>query len=250
MWRQQHVVGHHVYTNVEGRDPDIRVSEKDVRRVTPRQPRHPWHAAQHLYLGLLYGLLAIKSIYVDDFAALATGSIGPQPLARMTRPEAATFAAGKAFYAAYMLVAPAVWSHRSWGSLAALWLLCDAVTGWLLAFMFQVAHVVDGVDFPQADAGTGRLPRGWAASQLATTADFAPGSWFWTHFSGGLNYQSVHHLFPGVCHCHYPAIAPIVARTAREFGHAYNVFPTFASALKAHFSHLRTTGLRAVPRLG
>lgn len=43
MWRQQHMGGHHVHTNVHGLDPDIRVSEADVRRVTPHQP---WHAYQ------------------------------------------------------------------------------------------------------------------------------------------------------------------------------------------------------------
>ncbi len=42
MWRQQHVAGHHVWTNVHGLDPDIRVSEADVRRVTPFQPWHPY----------------------------------------------------------------------------------------------------------------------------------------------------------------------------------------------------------------
>ena len=46
MWRQQHVVGHHAFTNVADRDPDIRVSAKDVRRVAAMQPWHPWHAAQ------------------------------------------------------------------------------------------------------------------------------------------------------------------------------------------------------------
>lgn len=43
MWRQQHVVGHHVHTNVEDKDPDIRVSDPDVRRVTPKQPWQPYH---------------------------------------------------------------------------------------------------------------------------------------------------------------------------------------------------------------
>lgn len=42
MWRQQHVAGHHVWTNVHDKDPDIRVSDADVRRVTPFQPAHPY----------------------------------------------------------------------------------------------------------------------------------------------------------------------------------------------------------------
>ena len=50
-----------------------------------------------------------------------------------------------------------------------------------------MAHVTGDVQFPSTK--NGRVAMGWAAAQAATTADFSHGSWFWTHFSGGLNYQ-------------------------------------------------------------
>lgn len=75
-WQQQHVNGHHSYTNVVGQDPDIRVSDKDIRRVAHSHPLHKQHKKQHLYLGFLYGLLTLKSIFVDDFISLFTGHIG------------------------------------------------------------------------------------------------------------------------------------------------------------------------------
>ena len=53
--------------------------------------------------------------------------------------------------------------------------------------MLQVAHVTGEVQFPKTEEG--KVDMGWAAGQVATTADFSHGSWFWTHFSGGLNYQ-------------------------------------------------------------
>ena len=53
----------------------------------------------------------------------------------------------------------------------------------------QVAHVTEGVKFVEADAH-GRVPHGWAEAQVLASADFAHGSWLWTHFSGGLNYQA------------------------------------------------------------
>ena len=49
--------------------------------------------------------------------------------------------------------------------------------------------MVPDVEYLQADLATGKVARGWAAAQVATSADFAHGSWFWTHISGGLNYQ-------------------------------------------------------------
>ena len=253
MWRQQHVVGHHAVTNLEALDPDIRVSEADVRRVAAGQPRHWWHAHQHLYLGALYGLLAIKSIFLDDFAALAAGAIGAVSLRRMTGRETAVFWGGKLVYGLYTYALPLAAAQRSLARLALLWTVADLVTGWMLALMFQVAHVTRDVQFPQAtEAGSGvaRVPLGWGAAQVATSANFCARSWFWTHFSGGLNHQIEHHLFPGINHCHYPSLAPLVQATAKEFGVPYVSYPTFAAALGAHFGHLKNMGAAAtVPSL-
>ncbi|BDA41024.1 Acyl-lipid (8-3)-desaturase [Coccomyxa sp. Obi] len=239
MWRQQHVVGHHAYTNLAC-DPDIRVSDHDVRRVAPHHPKQPYHAYQHVYLAALYGLLKVKSVLVDDFAAWARGSIGQLRLSRMTPGEAVMFWSCKVLYAAYYIALPAVCSNHSWRALAALWLIAELIAGWMLAFLFQVAHITGEVEF--LDSAGGKVQRGWAAGQVATTADFSHGSWLWTQFSGGLNYQVVHHLFPNICHTHYPAIAPIVIDTCREFNVPYKIFPNFRSALWAHFAHLKEMG--------
>ena len=53
----------------------------------------------------------------------------------------------------------------------------------------QVAHVTEDVRFVEADE-SGRVPHGWAEAQVLASADFAHGSWLWTHLSGGLNYQA------------------------------------------------------------
>jgi hypothetical protein len=58
--------------------------------------------------------------------------------------------------------------------------------------------------------------------------------------------QVVHHLFPGINHVHYPALAPIVLKTCAEFGVPYKVYPTFWAALGAHFKHLRDMGAGSV----
>lgn len=107
--------------------------------------------------------------------------------------------------------------------------------------LLQVAHVVEDVVFLKKNDKE-VVPGGWAEQQIATSADFCHNSFFWTHFSGGLNYQVIHHLFPGIIHTHYPAIAPIVMRIAKKHGVKYQVYETFWSALVSHFSHLRRVG--------
>jgi len=245
MWKQQHVVGHHAYTNLHDNDPDIRVSAKDVRRVTSYQPWHSYHRYQHIYLALLYGLLAIKSVLVDDFAAIADGKIGPVKISKFTSRENLEFWSGKAIFGAYYVLLPLLTSPHSFGKLLLLWLTAEACTGWMLAFMFQVAHVVPDVKYIKREAD-GKVKYGWAETQVVTSADFSHGSSFWTHMSGGLNYQVVHHLFPGICHIHYPRIAPIVLETCKEFGIPYTVYPTYGKALSAHFQHLKTVGTGTV----
>lgn len=95
-------------------------------------------AYQHIYLGALYGLLAIKSVLLDDFMAIASGQIGPQSISKLTKNELAVFWGGKLLWLAYFVVLPAAYSHHSWSSLAFLWMLSEAVAGWILALMFQV----------------------------------------------------------------------------------------------------------------
>lgn len=87
---------------------------------------------------MLYGLLGLKSVLLDDFQSISSGSIGPVSISNLTRQEKAIFWGGKLFWLAYFIVLPAVFSHHSWAALAALWLLSEAVAGWILAFMFQV----------------------------------------------------------------------------------------------------------------
>lgn len=241
MWKQQHVVGHHAYTNVVDEDPDIRVSEKDARRCEDSQPWHPHHKYQHLYLGVLYSLLSMKSTLLDDFKALSDKKIGPVSIAGFTQREFLVFWASKAFYYTYWFCLPSLFSSFSFGQLALIWFTSEAITGWLLAFMFQVAHVSEDLAFFAKDESN-RVNRSWAVTQVQTTADFSHDSFFWTHFSGGLNYQTVHHLFPGICHCHYPQLAPIILETCKEFGIKYNVYGTFWEALRGHFKHLQKVG--------
>ncbi len=94
-------------------------------------------AFQHVYLAALYGLLKVKSVLVDDFAALARGSIGQLRLSRMTPGEAFMFWACKFLYAAYYIALPALYSPHGWRALAALWIIAEVLAGWMLAFLFQ-----------------------------------------------------------------------------------------------------------------
>jgi len=78
----------------------------------------------------------------------------------------------------------------------------------------------------------------WAKLQIETCVDYGHNSWMWTFFSGALNYQSIHHLFPSVSQYHYPAIGPIILATCKEYDVKFNHVQNFGQAFYLHIKQL------------
>jgi linoleoyl-CoA desaturase len=117
------------------------------------------------------------------------------------------------------------------------------IAGFLLAIIFQPAHVIDGTEYPEPDEND-NLENSWAIHQMLTTTNFGNKSRWFSWYVGGLNFQIEHHLFPHVCHVHYRKIAGIVKETAAEFGVPYKSAATFVGALAGHARLLRELGRR------
>jgi fatty acid desaturase (delta-4 desaturase) len=58
--------------------------------------------------------------------------------------------------------------------------------------------------------------RDWGVQQVLTSANW--GGVIGNFFTGGLNLQIEHHLFPAISFMHYPAIAAIVADECKKRG--------------------------------
>lgn len=168
------------------------------------------------------------------------GRVGHQRLPKMGRVDAMAMVTGKVFFVAWSLVIPAMLQPVGY-VLAGFALMC-ATVGVVLATTFQLAHCVEEAEFADADSHLGD----WAEHQMATTVDFAMDNGAVTWLMGGLNFQVVHHLFPKVCHLHYPAIARILTEVAREQGVEYRTTPKLAEAIAAHYRWLRRMGPPAV----
>jgi len=90
---------------------------------------------------------------------------------------------------------------------------------------------------PQPSEGAKKKEE-WAAHQVTSTLDWNVTSRVWLYLSNGLSHQGTHHLFPQVDWSHYVALAPIIERTAAEFGVPYATKPTLWAALDSHLGHL------------
>jgi linoleoyl-CoA desaturase len=238
VWRFKHNVQHHTYTNVDGMDADI--ESEPFLRLAPSQRRRALHRYQHVYAWFLYGVLAVKWWFVDDVVDLLRSGHGRHPFPRPRGRELAAVVAGKAVFLGWALLVPALVYRSAW--VAAFFLLGAFVLGVVLSTVFQLAHVVGDAENHAAEPGVQQMPTGWAEHQVRTTVDFAPASRLLGWYVGGLNFQIEHHLFPAVCHVHYPALAGIVEETCLAHGVPYRAHPTLWAALTAHYRFLRALG--------
>jgi len=83
------------------------------------------------------------------------------------------------------------------------------------------------------------IEKDWAISQVLTSKDYSENSTFWTYFSGYLNYQVVHHLFPSVAPHYYPEIVGIVKQVCLEYNVKFDHDETFYSLLMSHWRHIK-----------
>ena len=242
IWRPKHNTAHHTFTNVAGVDFDL--DFQPLARLSHDQPLRWWHRYQHVYLWFFYGFLLPKWVFYDDFVILKSRLIGVHKLPRPSRKTLAGFVLAKVFFVAWAIVVPALF-HPLWQVLV-FHFLAAFTLGVTLGTVFQLAHCVGDVTFPAGPAVGQKMKTDWATHQLATTMDFGRASGLLTWFCGGLNYQVEHHLFPKVCHLHYPALSRIVADVAQRHGIEHRTKSTFGAALLAHFQHLHAMG-RASP---
>ena len=237
VWSFKHNVFHHTYTNIQGADSDI--NAQPFSRFAPEQKRRLLHRFQPLYVWLLYGVLPTVWQFFDDFRMVAIGKVDQQEFPRPKGWQMTAFVLFKLQFYAWVVVIP-VLVHPA-GSALALYAIASGTLGITLSITFQLAHCLEEAEFPKQPAD-GRMETPWAQHEIETTVDFAQGNRFLTWYLGGLNYQIEHHLFPKICHLHYPAIAPIVEATCKEFGLRYRSHRTMRGALASHIRWMGKMG--------
>ena len=239
-WKVQHNILHHTYTNIDEYDPDI--ASKGPIRLSEHAPIRKIHRYQYIHAFFFYGLMTIFKV-IMDFSQMAT--FNKKGFARQQHKnptvEYIKMILIKLIYFAVVIGLPVLFSSFTWWQVLIGFFIMHWTTGLILGTVFQLAHVVEGLEQPVPNQ-QGTVDSDWAVHELHTTADFARNNLFLSWYIGGLNFQIEHHLFPNICHIHYRKIAPIVEKTAKEFGLSYNLQPTFLSALRSHILRLKELG--------
>lgn len=238
-------------------DPDV-FSSFPLMRMHPLHAPSWFHRYQHLYAPLLFALMTLAKVFQQDFEVVLSGRLYhiDATVRYGSAWNLARFWGMKLVTMVYMMGLPIYFHGVAKG--IALFVVGHMACGELLATMFIVNHVIEGVSYGKKDlrgadgdksegkvgkpatiAGDTPMERtrrdaegragkkgdvppvpfnDWAAVQCQTSVNWAPGSWFWNHFSGGLSHQIEHHLFPSICHTNYAYIHDVVERTCEEYG--------------------------------
>ena len=236
LFRQMHNA-HHMYVNIHG--TDVTLETHGLFRFTPDEPYKPIHRFQHIYTPILYSLAAVQWVTLKDFKwFFGEAHIGNNKNLKHPTKEWALLFFTKSIYYGLHLVLPLLFLKYAWWLVLLGWLSTHILPGLTFALIFQVTHVYDGTHYPMPD-DHGNIENNYAIHVLETTADFSRQNRLGSWLMGGINIHVIHHIMPGVCHVHYPALTKILIEVANKYGIEYQENRTFWIALKKHIRMLK-----------
>lgn len=244
VWNIIHNITHHTYTNIHGHDHDLEIAP--FIRLSPHSEHRPIHRFQHILAFGTYAFATLFWVFIKDYKNFLKRDIGPYEDKTHPPREWALLIVWKLIYYGYTIVVPLMILDILWWQFVIGFLTFHLTAGLILGVVFQLAHVVEGPAHPKP-GDDNRVEQHWLIHQMHTTANFARNNRWLSWYLGGLNFQIEHHLFPRICSVHYPRIAPIVERTARQFGVPYNEQPTFIDAIHSHYRTLKNFGRNPDP---
>lgn len=239
IWKIQHNHLHHNYTNIEDADEDIQ--PRYLFRFSPNQPKRWFHPYQHLYVMFFYSISTMVWVFAKDYLKIAKylkkGLVKPGRDFWFTLGNLV----GQKFLYYFVLIAlPMMLLPQPWWLTMLMFMSMHVVAGTTLSMIFQSSHITETSIY--IDQEEEHIDENWAVHQLMTTVNYGMNHRFLTWFCGGLNYQIEHHLFPNICHVHYPPLSKIVQETAKEYNLPYYTHRSAGSAMWAHLTMLRKLG--------
>lgn len=238
IWNIMHNM-HHKYPNIDGFDNDI--SHQNIVRMSPYLKHYWFHRYQHIYVFVAALFTTLDFLCYKDFSNFLSESIGNIKMPKHPIKEVIVLIFSKIVHFYLFLIQPILFLNYPIYIVITGFLLLHFVSGFILYFIFTPAHLTIDAQFNQPNINMTIIPESWTVHQLYTTCNY--GNSFWTDLLfGGLNNQIEHHLFPAICHTHYPKLASIVESTAIEYNYPYIKYKTFLETIKMNLRYLYKIG--------
>jgi delta11-fatty-acid desaturase len=242
-WLHQHIIGHHPYTSVHNKDPDLThesLFTKDIKNNRVRYNENTEWKPVHIRQEKMY-------YPVSSFVFLSLSLL--QPLECIFTN----------IYNKCVYIVPANLKLYLFNVLDILlylfivfvlpfqiWTPFYAIKHAILPYyLLSIIFIFNSsVNHLHKDSVKGQN-KNWYIHQVTTSNNFGN---HWPHYytSIGLNYQIEHHLFPAVNHCHLHDIQPIVKSLCEKHSIPYHHTGGYKEAIMGVYEHLREMGKKPV----
>jgi len=236
-WLHEHIIGHHPYTNIYNKDPDLNQSNGEIR-ITRKELWNKKHEGQENKFLIISNFLLHGLNIKNSLMLLATNKYNscvykmPTDIRYTLIHFFGIFLYGYVFY---------VLPFQIWTPFYAIKHVI--IPYFILSSIFALNSTVNHFQKYTINA----RDKNWYIHQVITSNNF--GNYFPHYFlSIGLNYQIEHHLFPNVNHCHLVDIQPIVKSLCEKHGIPYRHNSGYKEALTCVYDHLREMGKKLVDK--
>lgn len=241
VWNFMHVIGHHQYTNINNKDPDLhhflhegqslpgyRVHKKQIIENDPI-----WKFVFH-YIEPIATSYGISLLLVPEYLK------HKKTLTVDINEEIIEFIKNdRLIFQLLHILFIGCYPHGILKGFFALFWSWN-IHGLIFNFFSQVSHLNEGsmIEIEKYKKKKDQEKVEWAVHQMLSTMDYAPDSTFLKILSVSLNYQIVHHMFPSVHPAHYPAIRKLLIPIAKKYDIDYEKrsSQTFGEALTNYYN--------------
>jgi fatty acid desaturase len=233
-WYHQHIIGHHCFPNVIGKDPDLYHSTKFTRHSKDLR-----HKESHANQPYTFPLLWLVGVPLGLILRGCLESLAGKPYNKVVKliPEEASHILSRKSVlprliaiVALMFVAPICYHGLTMKGLAFAIIPYLVYSGHFM-ICSQINHFT-----PEGDD---QMSKNFYIHQIITGHNVAPESYLLYLYMGGLNLQIEHHLFPSVNHCHLQRLAPYVKALCLKHHVYYNTSSDLLTAVWRYIQHLQ-----------
>lgn len=238
IWNIKHNFLHHTFTNIENIDQDLETG--GVIRLKNSQQLKQHHKYQHIYAWFLYSLFLIKWTFLDDFKMFYNKKIGFKSI-DIKLKDYLELIFGRFIYLSWNFLIPIYIFNHNFKFVIINFLIYNLIFGIIIATIFQLAHCTLLNDRVVLDENN-LVYNTFFNHQLQTTSDFSVNSKLIFFLTGGLSFQTVHHLTPNISSIYFFKLS----NQLKEFCHKNNLnyfyHKTFLDSVKSHYKFLKKMG--------
>jgi delta11-fatty-acid desaturase len=233
-WLHQHVIGHHPYTNIHNKDPDLNHS-REIRYNEHTKWNTKYIKQEKIYFILTAFLLLVVNIK-NSLLLIFTQKYNDYVHKIPVEVKYILLHFLDIFLYVYLFF---ILPFQIWTPFYA---IKHAIIPYLL--LSSIFNINASVNHTHKSCIKGQN-KNWYIHQVTTSNNFGN---HWPHYytSIGLNYQIEHHLFPTVNHCHLHDIQPIVKSLCEKHGILYHHTGGYKEAIMGVYEHLREMGKKPV----